>query len=234
MYNIDTIAANIKKARLYRNYSQDYLAAKLRISQNAYSKVELGQTRVTLERLNIIAEVLQVELSSLMHSGDTNDDIAAITRLTIVPKLLEIVCRTTGMGFAAIARVTHDKWVACGVRDEIQFGLIPGSELKLETTICHEIRQNGKAVIIDEVRKDDIFCHHHTPALYGFQSYISVPILRQDGSFFGTLCAIDPEPAKLNNPEIVNLFKLFTELISFHLNLVEQTDPQFFIDSIPD
>jgi GAF domain-containing protein len=54
-----------------------------------------------------------------------------------------------------------------------------------------------------------------------------VPILRNDGSFFGTLCAIDPKPAKLNNPEIIDLFKLFTELISFHLQLAEQTEPAF-------
>jgi len=224
MYNTETIAANIRSARLQKNYSQDYLAAKLHISQNAYSKVELGQTRVTLERLSVIAEVLQVELTSLININDVQADIAAINRLTIVPKLLEIICHTTGMGFAAIARVTENKWVACSVRDEIEFGLLPGSELKLETTICHEIRQNGKAVIIDEVKTDDAFCNHHTPAMYGFQSYISVPIILQDGSFFGTLCAVDPKPAKLNNPETINLFKLFTELISFHLDVMGQLD----------
>ena len=37
--------------------------------------------------------------------------------------------------------------------------------------------------------------------MYGFQSYISMPIILTDGSFFGTLCAIDPRPRKLNNPE---------------------------------
>ena len=231
MYNIDVLATNIKKARLHRNYSQDYLAGKLHISQNAYSKVELGQTRVTLERLSIIAEVLEVKVTSLIGSDDVQADIIAVNRLTIVPKLLEMVCQTTGMGFAAIARVTGDKWVACSVRDEINFGLLPGSELELETTICHEIRQNGRAVIIDEVKTDNEYCHHHTPAMYGFQSYISVPILRNDGSFFGTLCAIDPKPAKLSKPETVNLFKLFTELISFHLQVSDQVDPDFLTSS---
>ena len=33
--------------------------------------------------------------------------------------------------------------------------------------------------------------------MYGFQSYISTPIFLKDGSFYGTLCAIDPRPAKL-------------------------------------
>ncbi len=61
-----TIAANIRKLREYRDYTQDYLAAKLSISQNAYSKIELGYSRITLERLFIIATVLEVNPSDLI------------------------------------------------------------------------------------------------------------------------------------------------------------------------
>src|SRR6202030_969414 len=149
-------------------------------------------------------------------------DVENISRIPIIPSLFEVICRTTGMGFAAIARVTEDKWVACGVRDEILFGLEPGGELKLETTICNEIRQTHQAVVIDHVENDKIFCGHPTPRMYGFQSYISVPIFRKDGSFFGSLCAIDPEPHRLNTPEILGMFKLFADLISFHLQAIEQ------------
>jgi signal transduction histidine kinase len=57
--------------------------------------------------------------------------------------------------------------------------------------------------------------------MYGFQSYISMPIILPDGRFFGTLCAIDPRPARLA-PEAVSMFKLFAQLIAFHLNALEQ------------
>ncbi len=153
---------------------------------------------------------------------DFEADLAAIDRIHAVPTILEVVCRTTGMGFAAVARVSEDRWIACAVRDDIGFGLRPGGELKLETTICHEIRQSGQAVIIDQVAEDQIYCRHHTPAMYGFQSYISMPIVLADGSFWGTLCAIDPRPARLNNPEMIGMFKLFAELIGFHLNASER------------
>ncbi|MEO5594293.1 MAG: GAF domain-containing sensor histidine kinase [Chitinophagaceae bacterium] len=148
-------------------------------------------------------------------------DIAAISQISILPSLLEVVCRATGMGFAAVAKVTEDKWVACGVHDEILFGIKPGGELQIETTICNEIRRSHEAVIIDHVEKDEIFCRHPTPAMYGFQSYISVPIIRKNGNFFGTLCAIDPKPARLNNPQIIGMFKLFADLIAFHLQAIE-------------
>ncbi|UOE47057.1 GAF domain-containing sensor histidine kinase [Mucilaginibacter sp. SMC90] len=149
-------------------------------------------------------------------------DLDAINQIPVISSILEVICRTTGMGFAAVARVTEKKWIACAVLDNIQFGLVPGGELKLETTICHEIRQTQEAVIIDHVEMDDRFRTHHTPLMYGFQSYISMPIIRKDGTFFGTLCAIDPNPAKLNTPEVVNMFKLYADLISFHLQAIEQ------------
>lgn len=64
--------------------------------------------------------------------------------------------------------------------------------------------------------------YHATPKTYGFQSYISVPIFRKDGEFFGTLCAIDPRPARLNNPETIETFRLFADLLAFHLDAQER------------
>ena len=149
-------------------------------------------------------------------------DIEAIGQIPVVENILEVICRTTGMGFATIARVTKDRWVACAVRDDIQFGLARGGELELETTICYEIEQSGNGVIIEHVAEDKEYANHLTPATYGFQSYISIPIILKDGRFFGTLCAIDPKPAKINTPEIIGMFKLFADLIAFHLQGIEQ------------
>lgn len=58
--------------------------------------------------------------------------------------------------------------------------------------------------------------------MYGFQSYVSVPIVLTDGTFFGTLCAIDPRPARLKNPETIGTLKLFAELIASHLNAFDR------------
>jgi signal transduction histidine kinase len=149
-------------------------------------------------------------------------DIAAIGHVEAIPRILDVVCRITGMGFAAVARVTEQRWICCASRDEINFGLTAGGELDVETTICHEIRQSGEAVIIDNVAEDGAYCGHPTPLKYGFQSYISMPIILANGSFFGTLCAIDPRPARLKNPETIGMFKLFAELIAFHLDAIER------------
>jgi signal transduction histidine kinase len=158
----------------------------------------------------------------LIMKTDLSADIAAVQGIAAVPRILEVVCRSTGMGFAAVARVTEQRWVCCAVRDEIEFGLVPGGELKVETTLCHEIRQSHEAVVIDNVAEDATYCGHHTPAKYGFQSYISMPIILSDGTFFGTLCAIDPRPARLDTPQTIGMFKLFAELIATHLEAADR------------
>jgi signal transduction histidine kinase len=149
--------------------------------------------------------------------NDFDADVAAVGAIEAVPSILEVICRTTGMGFAAVARVTEDRWIACQVRDEVGFGLKPGDELKVRTTICDEIRDSRQPVVIDHVDQDPLFACHHTPALYGFQSYLSMPIVLPDSTFFGTLCALDKRPARLNTPEVIGMFRLFAELIGFHL-----------------
>lgn len=72
-----SIAGNIRKLREFRDYTQDYLAAKLNISQNAYSKIELGYSRITLERLFVIASVLEVNPVDII-SVEKNDLIKLI------------------------------------------------------------------------------------------------------------------------------------------------------------
>lgn len=145
------------------------------------------------------------------------NDIRVVQAIDAIPSILEVLCQATGMGFAAVARVTEDRWVACGVRDEIDFGLKPAGELKVDTTLCHEIRAHREPVVIDDVAADPLYHDHHTPRLYGLKSYISVPIILSGETFFGTLCAISPEPAELKKPHIVGMFRLFAEMIGYHI-----------------
>lgn len=131
--------------------------------------------------------------AAVAETGD-EDEIRAI---------LAEACRVTGMGFAAIARVTEDRWIACQVEDRIEFGLDPGDELEIKQTICNDIRECGCAIIIDHVGADPAWRSHPVPMLYGFESYASLPIFLADGSFWGTLCAIDPAPRPLSAPETI-------------------------------
>lgn len=148
-------------------------------------------------------------------------DIQAIGRIGAVPSILEILLDTTGLGFAAVARVTETSWTACAVLDRIGFGLGVGGELEVATTFCSEIRASGVPIVIDQASKDGVYCGHRTPRMYGFESYIAVPIILRSGRIFGTICALDPNPARLTDPKILRSLELFAELIGTQLKLDE-------------
>ena len=153
-----------------------------------------------------------------MPQTDFSSDLQAIGSIDAVPVILSMVKHTTGMRFAAVARVTESKWIACAVDDSIDFGLLPGGELVLESTICHEIRQHHQPVIFGHASQHPLFSTHHTPKTYGLESYISIPIIKADGEFFGTLCAIDSVPANLDDPAIEKTLTLFAQLIAMSLD----------------
>ena len=56
----------MRKFREFRNYSQEYVAEKLGITQNAYSRIETNQTKVTTDRLRQLAEILDIPVSDLI------------------------------------------------------------------------------------------------------------------------------------------------------------------------
>jgi hypothetical protein len=143
-------------------------------------------------------------------------DIEAVQRIGELSAVLDAAIRATRMRFAAVARVSESQWIACAVHDLIEFGLEPGNELVLETTICNEIRQHGHVVAIEKASEHATFASHPTPSMYGFESYISLPIRRTDGSFFGTLCALDPEPRRLD-AETISKLEAFAELIGLQI-----------------
>jgi transcriptional regulator with XRE-family HTH domain len=64
------IGHKIRKLRELRNYSQEFMALRLGISQVAYSKIETGQTQMNLQRLEKIAETLEIDPFTLMSFDD--------------------------------------------------------------------------------------------------------------------------------------------------------------------
>ncbi|TFF06127.1 GAF domain-containing sensor histidine kinase [Pseudomonas sp. BCA14] len=148
-------------------------------------------------------------------------DIAMIGRISVVPAMLKVICDATGLRFAAVARVTDDNWTACAVLDQLDYGVGVGSELDLTTTICHEIHRSHEAVVIDKASEDPIYRNHHTPRIYVFESYICVPVFRTDGRFFGTICALDPNPKALRGSPIQSTMESFARVLSLQIEAQE-------------
>ncbi|GAA0875183.1 hypothetical protein GCM10009118_15920 [Wandonia haliotis] len=64
------IGSKIRQIRELRGYSQEFIASKLGISQRAYSKIEMNQTKLDWVKVTSIAEVLEVDPMDMISFDD--------------------------------------------------------------------------------------------------------------------------------------------------------------------
>lgn len=55
------LGLKIKKLRELRNFTQEYIANEIGLDQSAYSRLEKGETKITIDRLTKIASVLDID-----------------------------------------------------------------------------------------------------------------------------------------------------------------------------
>lgn len=144
-------------------------------------------------------------------------DLEAVNRVPFVTSILELICSSTGAGVAAVTRITDDKWVACAVDDRIKMGLKSGDVLAVETTLCYEVWKRGEGIAVNDAAGEPAYRDHPVLATYKLNSYISVPIVLDDGRFFGTLCAMSPQTMHVANESTLSMFHSYAALIAHHL-----------------
>lgn len=149
-------------------------------------------------------------------------DVQTIQSIEAVPHIMQMLSDATGLRFICIARVTDEKWTTCAVLDRVSFNLHPGDELDISTTFCIQVKRSTKPIVIQHASKDPHFCKSEIPIMYGFESYFSFPVYSKEGQFFGTLCGLDPLPAKLKTIEITQQIKSFADLISRQIEADER------------
>lgn len=57
---IQSPETKIKHIRELKNVTQEYMASQLNLSTRAYSKIETGETQLTINRLNEISKILDI------------------------------------------------------------------------------------------------------------------------------------------------------------------------------
>jgi transcriptional regulator with XRE-family HTH domain len=68
---IEQAETKIKQIRELKNFTQEYVAQKLGLSARAYSKIETGETQLTINRLNEISIVLGIDPMEVLGFDDT-------------------------------------------------------------------------------------------------------------------------------------------------------------------
>jgi transcriptional regulator with XRE-family HTH domain len=92
---IQKAETKIKQIRELKNLTQDYVAHQLGLSTRAYSKIETGETQLTINRLNDISTILGVTAMEVLGFDDKQvfnnckqDGYIGINHISIPDKLI--------------------------------------------------------------------------------------------------------------------------------------------------
>ncbi|MCK6649034.1 MAG: helix-turn-helix transcriptional regulator [Bacteroidia bacterium] len=61
------LGLKIKKVRELKGYSQEYISTQLGITQNSYSKIERGETKLNVNKLMDICKILEIDINTLLN-----------------------------------------------------------------------------------------------------------------------------------------------------------------------
>ena len=67
-----SVNEKIRKVRESKAWSQEQMAEKLNMSLNGYAKIERGETKLYLDKLEQIAQVFDIDVVELMQSDGQN------------------------------------------------------------------------------------------------------------------------------------------------------------------
>ena len=134
--------------------------------------------------------------------------------MDIVPTLLRVICETTGLGFAAVGRVAVNTWTAYAVLDTIGLGVKLGSEFDTTAARWMESRTSGAPLLIEHSSVDPLNLCAAPDNTGQIESCISVPIMLDNGVYFGNLCAVDWTPMRVSDPRLLSMFNRFASLIA--------------------
>ena len=67
-----SVNEKIRKIREAKDWSQEQMAEKLNMSLNGYAKIERGESKIYLDKLEQIAQVFDIDVVELMQSDGEN------------------------------------------------------------------------------------------------------------------------------------------------------------------
>ena len=93
---IDHPELKIKQIRELKNVTQEYIATQLGLSIRAYSKIETGETQLTINRLNEISKALGIDPIEVLRFDDKQvfnnckqDGYIGINHINLPEKLIQ-------------------------------------------------------------------------------------------------------------------------------------------------
>lgn len=139
--------------------------------------------------------------------------------------VLDLLHARYGFGLWMVTRVEGTDWIVLHAKDTT-YGLEERRVLHWDDTFCYHMVTQGAPRVAANIKTVAPYANSPVNQQIDIGAYIGVPLTHEDGSLFGTLCAIDKETHADIAVEEVALIEMLAQLLStllcFDLRAVEE------------
>lgn len=128
--------------------------------------------------------------------------------------ILKFLSHRFGFKLWMITRTEGNDWIVL-LSEDNGYDIKPGQVFNWADSFCSQMVLNNAPRIVPYSPDIQIYANAPINQLVTIQAYIGQPLLKEDGSLFGTLCAIDPEPQSKILVEDTPLFDLIAKVLSY-------------------
>ncbi|MFA5631578.1 MAG: sensor domain-containing diguanylate cyclase [Porticoccaceae bacterium] len=126
----------------------------------------------------------------------------------------------TGFALWMMTRTDGEDWTVLQSRDR-RYGVTPGTVFRWADTFCARMVAGAGPRVAPDALQVPVYMDAGMVAEVPIGAYIGVPIFNEDGTLFGTLCAVDPERQDDRVSDNLPLIELIAGLLA-SLLAVEQ------------
>jgi diguanylate cyclase (GGDEF)-like protein len=128
--------------------------------------------------------------------------------------ILKFLSQRFGFKLWMITRTEDDDWIVL-LSEDNGYNVKPGQVFRWADSFCSHMVQNNAPRIAPYSPDIQVYVDAPINHLVPIKAYIGQPLYKEDGSLFGTLCAIDPEPQSKILVEDAPLFELIAKVLSY-------------------
>jgi diguanylate cyclase (GGDEF)-like protein len=135
------------------------------------------------------------------------NDFAAASKAT-----MQFLRQRLGFKLWMVTRTDGQDWIVL-FADDHGYGVKPGQSYHWAETLCSRMVEGQGPHIAPDVASVPAYAEAPIAQQIAVGAYVGVPLRRADGTLFGTLCAIDPEPQPERIREDTDMVVLMGELL---------------------
>jgi diguanylate cyclase (GGDEF)-like protein len=135
------------------------------------------------------------------------NDFAAASKAT-----MQFLRQRLGFKLWMVTRTDGQDWIVL-FADDHGYGVKPGQSYHWAETLCSRMVDGKGPHIAPDVASVPAYAEAPIAQQIAVGAYVGVPLRRADGTLFGTLCAIDPEPQPERIREDTDMVVLMGELL---------------------